>query len=248
MRKIVAIGGSKDATPLDKINRYIVYLAQSENPRFLFIPTASNDNPSYIQKIHDQFQQFNVVFESLNLCTQQYSREQIRTMINNADIIYVGGGNTKMMMELWKKLHVDTMLLEAYQDGKVCCGLSAGAICWFKWGHSDSNSFTAENNAAWDFIAVNGLGCVDAAICVHYDEPGRNGFDQMINEIGNVNYGIAVENNNAVVVLDQQAFPYSEDDQINAYLFSKIHKHQYEKQLWAKDNNIVLAKGVKDGN
>ncbi len=244
MQKIVAIGGSKDATPLNKINKYIVYLAQKQNPNFLFIPTASNDNPQYIDRIQAQFEPFNVNFNSLNLCTQQYSREQIRTMINNADIIYVGGGNTKMMMELWKKLHVDTMLLEAYQDGKVCCGLSAGAICWFKWGHSDSNSFTAEKGSPWDFIAVEGLGCVDSAVCVHYDEPGRNGFDNMLNEIDNVNYGIALENNNAVVILDQQAFPYSEDDQINVYLFEHQDKKQYTKKLWEKDNNIVLAKAA----
>ena len=58
--------------------------------------------------------------------------EKIEEQIFNTDIIYVGGGNTRFMLEKWRELGVDKLLIEAYNKGIVCSGLSAGSYCWFK--------------------------------------------------------------------------------------------------------------------
>ena len=92
----------------------------------------------------------------LFLIKEQPSREQIRTKISSADIIHVGGGNTLLMMRIWRRLGVDHLLEAAYQDGTVLAGISAGSICWFDSGHSDSMSFY--NPRKWKYINVRGLG------------------------------------------------------------------------------------------
>jgi dipeptidase E len=77
----------------------------------------------------------------LFLIKEQPSKESIQRKILSADIIYVGGGNTLQMMCIWRRLRVDTLLISAYENGTVLSGISAGAICWFDSGHSDSMSF-----------------------------------------------------------------------------------------------------------
>lgn len=79
--------------------------------------------------------------ESLCLITKQYTDEEIKNSILNADIIYVGGGDTLRMIKKWKAYKVDLYLKEAYEKGIVLSGISAGSICWFEFGHSDSDFF-----------------------------------------------------------------------------------------------------------
>jgi dipeptidase E len=93
--------------------------------------------------------------------------EHIKRKILGADIVYVGGGNTLQMMRIWRRLGVDKLLRSAWENGTVLCGISAGAICWFGSGHSDSMSFY--NPKKWDYIKVRGLGLVDGIFCPHYN-------------------------------------------------------------------------------
>jgi dipeptidase E len=62
-----------------------------------------------------------------------------------ADIIYVGGGNTLKMMTLRRKLGVDKALQQALKKDIILSGLSAGSICWFDYGNSDSRKFTSKS-------------------------------------------------------------------------------------------------------
>ena len=95
------------------------------------------------------------------------SEKQIEEKIQSADIIYVSGGNTKRMIEKWHETGVDNLLREAYENGTLMSGLSAGAICWFEYGHSDSESY--EKDGEWDFIKVEGLNIIeDIIFCPHY--------------------------------------------------------------------------------
>ena len=96
-------------------------------------------------------------------CTK--SKKEISEKILGADIIYVGGGNTLMMMTLWRKLGVDKILQQAYSKGIVLCGISAGAICWCAYGNSDSRQF---KNPEAQLIKVRGLGFIDVLLCPHY--------------------------------------------------------------------------------
>lgn len=172
--KIIAIGGGeiKDRETL-KIDRFIVDLAGKSAPKALFIPTASGDAPGYCDT-------FDRIYGNLLGCRTDHlllfrepaDLKVIISKIFSADIIYVGGGNTLRMMKRWRQLGVDQLLREAGEKGAILSGLSAGAICWHDWGHSDSRSFTGKSE--WSYIKVRGLGFIPGIFCPHLDAEQRH--------------------------------------------------------------------------
>ena len=197
MGKVVAIsGGDLDSTKY--INEFIVALSNSSNPKLLFIPTASEDAQGYIDRIHEHFGQLGCIVSELCLITHTYGKESIKSLIKEADIIYVGGGDTVSMIKKWKEYDVDKYLIEAYEVGKVLSGISAGAICWFDFGHSDSESFWDKEE--WSYVWAKGLGLFPYAFCPHYNEDGRESFDEMMSTMDIP--GLALENNTAFVEIE----------------------------------------------
>jgi dipeptidase E len=206
-RVIVAIGGgnirTRATTPID---REIIRLSRKGNPRLLFLPTASSDSEEYWKHVQEYFGGFlKCRTDVLFLIKEHPSREEIRKKILSADIIYVGGGNTLLMVRLWRRLGVDRLLRAAYEKGTVLSGISAGSICWFDSGHSDSMSFY--NPRKWKYINVRGLGCIQGIHCPHYNGvslgvPRRKDFREMIRKTGGL--GIAIENRCALVFIDGQ--------------------------------------------
>src|ERR1700756_6648 len=153
-KAIVAIGGGeirpRGTAPID---REIIRLSGKKNPRLLFIPTASLDSERYWKGIQQYFGEFlKYKPDVLFLIKEQPSKEQIKKKILSADIVYVGGGNKLRMMHVWRRLGVDKLLWSAYENGTVLSGISAGSICWFDSGHSDSMSFY--NPRKWKYINV----------------------------------------------------------------------------------------------
>jgi dipeptidase E len=179
MKHIVAVGGGEIGRPgypveTTKIDKQIIALAGKPRPKVLFIPTASGDSPNYVESFIEHYgKRLGCDVSVLNLYSKP-TQTIIRPAINEADIIYVGGGNTLKMMTLWRRMGIDKMLAVAYKNGTVLSGLSAGAICWFDAGLSDSRSFTSSKGVVWDYINVRGLGLEGLLICPHYDaEPQR---------------------------------------------------------------------------
>lgn len=199
---IVAIGGGNEK-PIDQ---EIVRLTGKKKPKALFIPTASGDPFSYIVWFQERYgQELGCDTDVLCLLADKPGISTIRLLIEEADIIYVGGGNTLKMMRLWRKLGVDKMLTKAYSRGAVMCGVSAGAICWFTYGHSDSMAYYNPND--WDYIRVKGLGFIDTLFCPHFDS-GTEGikregsYQQMISKFGGS--GIAADDNAAFLFINDQ--------------------------------------------
>ena len=204
-RVIVAIGGGEIRTRgTAPIDRETIRLSNKKNPKLLFIPTASADSERYWKHVQEYFGEFlKCRTDVLFLIKKRPSKEQIRRKILSADIIYVGGGNTLQMMRLWRRLGVDKLLKSAYANGTVLSGISAGSICWFDSGHSDSMSFYSPRK--WKYINVRGLGLIKGIHCPHYNSktrgiPRRKHFRDMIRKTGGL--GIAVENNCAVEFID----------------------------------------------
>lgn len=128
---------------------------------------------------------------------------------NTSDLIYVGGGNTLKMMKRWKYLGVDKILKEAYKRGIVLSGISAGGICWFESGHSDSMSFYNPSN--WNYINIKGLGILKGIHCPHFNSGitrkgkrklRKNDFKQFMRNYSTV--GIAVNNNCIIEFIDDR--------------------------------------------
>lgn len=208
-KSIVAIGGGEIRTRgTAGIDREIIRLSKKEHPSILFIPTASLDSERYRKHFEEYFGKFwKCKTDVLFLVSDPPSAQQIERKIFAADIVYVGGGNTLYMMRVWRRLGVDKVLKAAYDDGIVLAGISAGAICWFDSGHSDSMSFY--NSRVWKYINVKGLGLINGVHCPHYNSltrgvPRRKDFREMIRRIGGI--GIAIENNCAIEFIDDRFY------------------------------------------
>ena len=224
MGKIVAIGGGeiKDLETL-RIDKEVVKLTGKSTPKALFIPTASNDAEGYWETFKKVYgNKLGCETDVLYLIKENLTEEEIKYKIFESDLIYVGGGNTKKMLKTWKKVKVDKFLEEALKNETVLAGLSAGSICWFKYGHSDSLSFSGKDD--WDYIKIDGLGFIDAFHCPHYDEDNRaEDFSEMVRKSNEI--GIAIENNCAIEFIDDTYKVISSEENANAY---KIYEQNGE--------------------
>ncbi|MEK4511945.1 Type 1 glutamine amidotransferase-like domain-containing protein [Paenibacillus sp. FSL K6-2524] len=216
MGTIVVIGGG-ELSELEtlEIDREVVNLTNKLKPKALFIPTASNDALGYCDSFASVYgDRLGCETRSLLLATNSYTHEEIVDAIMSADLIYVGGGNTAKMLEIWRETGVDTLLKEAYASGTVLSGLSAGSICWFEYGHSDSEAF--EGNKGWKYIKLEAMGLLRGIHCPHYDEDNRSeDFMRMVQGSGLP--GIAVENNCAMIFKDNEYKVISTKDTARAF-------------------------------
>lgn len=160
-KNIVAIGGGGFGRSLGQleIEKYITSLVKVDRPKICFIPTASGDNDLYKLNFYRAFSKLNCITSHLDLFSRT---ENLEEKILSQDIIYVGGGNTKSMLAVWKDWNLHNILKIAYEKGIVMSGVSAGAICWFDKGITDSFSDKLE--------IIDCLGIVNGIACPHYDE------------------------------------------------------------------------------
>ncbi len=148
------------------IDREFVSLAGVERPNLLFIPTASEDSEDYVRSIEATYQdRLGCRVDVLRLYSEDRDWAQISTKIEAADLIYVGGGNTKAMLEKWRQVGLDREYWMSVIDGKPVGGLSAGAICWFSVGNSDWPQY--ENMPNVLTARLDCLGLVDLVLCPH---------------------------------------------------------------------------------
>ena len=233
MLKIVAIGGGSIGFGAAKpevipISREIIRLSGKKNPRLLFIPTASSDDKAYIRAAKSHFGSLlKCDVDVLCLWDKAPSRSEAARKVRWADILYVGGGNTLKMMLRWKLFGVDKLLREAGKKGKVLCGSSAGALCWFQQGNSDSRKF---RNPKAKLIKVTGLGFINALGCPHYD--GEKDRKPELKEMMKKTPGVAIAMDNcaALEVVGEKARPVISKSTAGVYrVYWKAGKYFEEK-------------------
>jgi peptidase E len=144
MKRIVAIGGGgfmMEEGP-SALDEYVIGLARSQRPRICFISTASGDAEKHLAKYYADFSRFGAQLSHLAFFRKALpgaiAFDNIERRLCEQDVIYVGGGNTRSMLAVWREWGVPQALRNALAGGTVLAGVSAGAICWFEWGASDS--------------------------------------------------------------------------------------------------------------
>ena len=199
MKVIVPIGGGEiSLSSTIEIDKYIVSLVNKETKKVLFIPTASGDMPSYIERFTNLYKELGCEVDTL-LLSKTENDNLIRSKIFSSDIIYIGGGNTARMMRIFKRTHVNEYLKLAYEKGIFLTGLSAGAMAYFTNGYSDSNRST---NPEASLCLVKCLDLIPYCFCPHYNEEERKSFDEFVVKKGFD--GLALEDNVALVVIDDK--------------------------------------------
>ena len=244
MGKIVAIGGGDlSALATEPIDRMIIELSGKRGPRALFIPTASSDSVEYWETFDRAYRlAYGCETDVLYLLGATPDPLEVARKIERADIIYVGGGNTLKMMRRWRRLGVDSLLREAHARGAVLCGVSAGAICWFDSGHSDSMSFY--NSDDWNYIAVTGMGLVRGLACPHYNGeingvPRCQDFHEMVRRKGGV--GLAIDNDCALAFVDDGYKVLSAARDAGAYTLFVRNGEVMERQIQPAEEFLPVS-------
>ncbi len=214
MGRIVAIS-SGDLESTKAINEYVVKMLNTTAPNVLFVGTASNDADGYIEKFTATFSQMDCKVRSLQLATKIYNDEEIKDIVFWADIIYVGGGDTIFMMNIWKKYGLDTILKEVYKkDTAILMGISAGAICWFQCGCTDSELAMVREGATYGW--ANGMLSIhNYAYCPHYEDRVED-FEILMKE-KNID-GLAMESNTAFVEENGKIYFIKCSEEAKAYM------------------------------
>ena len=160
-KNIVAIGGGGFGRSLGSlvIEKYIISLINKKRPKICFIPTASGDSSLYKLNFYRAFSKLDCITSHIDFFSRT---ENLEEKVLTQDIIYVGGGNTKSMLAVWKEWNLNEILRNAYEKGIVMSGVSAGAICWFEKGITDSY--------AEELAIIDCLGIVKGIACPHFDE------------------------------------------------------------------------------
>ena len=203
-----------------QLDSALVEYSEKKTPNFLFIPTASHDSAGYIQAVKSIYKdKLKCEYDFLSL-SEKPDKTQIQNKIENADIIYVGGGDTKYLMDKWKEYNLDKILLH-YKDDKILTGLSAGSICWFEKGISDTASF-AINNEKWQYSLIDGLGFLPGIHSPHLDEREREAQYTEFTSKHNVSF-IGIENNCALVINKDEYWILRSNKNKNAYMVNAIN-------------------------
>ena len=162
IRRAIPCGGRELFYP--RLIDHVLSFAKRKRPKVLFLPTASGDGELYISLFRMAFARHDCDLEVLRLFDRDV--DDVDGLVRDQDVVVVGGGNTANMLAIWRVHGVDRALRAAYDAGTVMTGWSAGALCWFEGGTTDS--FTPELSGLHD-----GLGFLKGSVSPHYDSEER---------------------------------------------------------------------------
>jgi dipeptidase E len=160
--QIVAMGGGGFSMEPDNLalDKYVLSLSGVVRPKVSFLATASGDSDSYVERFYTSFR--SLPCEPTHLSLFRPHPGDLRSYVLGQDVIYVGGGSTRNLLVLWREWGLDIILKEAWTAGVVLAGISAGSICWFQEGVTDSVE-------AARLHAIQCLGFLPGSNCPHYD-------------------------------------------------------------------------------
>ncbi len=224
-KKIITVGGGGFTHQLDKkLDKFILSQLRKDNSKIGFLATASKDDKSKINSFYDRFSKTNFKLSHFNLTSGVSGFSE---WLLNKDLIYIGGGNTVFMLEIWKKNNLENIFKNAYEKGIILSGVSAGGVCWFEWILSDS--------FGTGFKPLKGINLIKGSCTPHSSDIKRiNQFELDIKN-NNLPEGIAIDDGVAVVFIDGKPTEvYSARKNHNAYFLDKnkkINLKEYIKKL-----------------
>lgn len=226
-RHIVALGGGgfNNGEEAPALNEYILNLSARPNPRICLIPTASGDASEIIDLFDNTFSQLEC--RPFHLSLFREPQPDYQAHLTDCDVIYVTGGNTRAMLAVWREWGVDQIIRAAYDRGVVLAGGSAGAICWFEQGHTDSNGLPLSS--------IDCLGWLKGSCSPHYNgEPARRPSYLNFVSDGSMSDGYAIEDGVGMHFIDEtfgHAITWREDKQ--AYRVSCVDGQAVEEPIQA---------------
>lgn len=222
------------------LDQYVIKQARKTRPSVCFLPHATDDAIRYTFKFFKAFTLLDVKPTHLSLFSPETA--DIESFLMEQDVIYVGGGNTKSMVALWREWSLDKFLHKAYENGTVLAGISAGANCWFEQCSTDS--------LPGQFTVLPCLGIIRGSFCPHYDGEAerRPSLHRLLSE-DKINSGYAADDGAAAHFIGGElACAVSSRPHAKVYKVGKVDKQVVEEAIEthylgasAQSNNSVGA-------
>ena len=224
-KKIIAIGGGGFTHQLDlSLDQFVIDKLKSTNNKIGFLATASKDDEKKISLFYKRFENTEFELSHFNLTSNINGFSE---WLMSKDLVYIAGGNTVFMLEIWKKNKLEHIFKDAYEKGTILSGISAGAVCWFDWILSDS--------VGPGFKPLRGINLISGSCTPHSSNIER--INQFESDIKNnkLPQGIAIDDGVAVVFVDGKPTEvYSSRKNHTAYFLDKnkkINLTEYIKNL-----------------
>jgi len=215
-RQIVVSGGAgfwcgADGLALDA---HALSLTGKRRPKVCYLATAAGDSDEFIQGFYDSLGPM-CAPSHLPLFLPPF-RSPVEALADQ-DLIYVSGGNTANMLAVWRVHGIDRMLNDALRNGTILYGSSAGGLCWFESGITNSLGFDDTLRPFHD-----ALGYLRGSHCPHFDREGRRPtFLQMI-EQGVLDGGLGIDELAAVHFIDGHVYEtFASTSDAGAHLIAK---------------------------
>ena len=214
-KKIIAIGGGGFTHQLDEsLDQFVIDQFKKTNIKIGFLATASKDNEKKISLFYKRFENTESELSHFNLTS---NIEGFSEWLLSKDIIYIGGGNTVFMLEIWKKNKLEHIFKDAYEKGIILSGISAGAVCWFDWILSDS--------VGPGFNPLRGINLISGSCTPHSSNIKRMKQFELYIKNNKLPQGIAIDDGVAVLFIDGKPTEvYSSRKNHTAYFIDKDKK------------------------
>jgi dipeptidase E len=198
-RQIIAMGGGGFSMEAENplLDQYILNASQLEKPKVCFVPTASGDSAGYVERFYSAFKNLECEPSHLSLFNPHTWTDDLEPFMAQQNVLYFGGGNTKNALALWREWKLEPLLRAAYDRGSVLAGLSAGAICWFEQGSTDS--------VGRELGVLLCLGWLKGSMTPHYDGEAqrRPKLHQFVLE-GQIQNGFAADDGAALHFINEK--------------------------------------------
>ena len=213
------------------LDDYILKQARTKNPKICVLPTATGDAQTVIDKFYNHFANKKCIPTHLSLFKGEF--QNLESFVLEQDIIYVSGGNTRNLLALWKEWNLDKILFKAYENGTILSGLSAGAICWFEQGLTDSIPFQLSK--------LECLGFLKGSFCPHFNnETERQDIYKSKILTNEMKAGFACDDSVALHFIDNELVKVvSSVKNVKAYYFENENNILKEKILEPEFLEIV---------
>ena len=142
-------------------------------PHILNVPTAKASQKTHDSAVWELAEAYKSGADvvSLHAFGERPSRERVLELLEWCDVAYFCGGDTPRLVNLMNELSVTPNLIGAFtgEGHRTACGISAGTLCWFEAGQSDTQSYNLAPGDSWNYEVVPGWGLLPALGGVHYN-------------------------------------------------------------------------------
>ena len=234
MVRFVLIGGKGKDSNLNHIENETIKMTNKKNPIILYCPYATKDIEKSINKFHNLIN--NLECEIIDLTFDNIN--DFDSLLNKADILYVGGGVSDDLVDIFKKYNLDKVLYKYLDSNKIYAGSSAGAMLYTKVAMGDKDMFS-DNFHNYNYKMVDCLGILNISICPHYQNEDLIFYNDVIKEYSLDSFGI--EEDTAVIIDNNKYGCLKDDKKRSVYYFSRdnyLMVPLYEGEYYEKGSSF----------